>query len=533
MHGAPGGDATARRLDPAHARAVLIVLSAIALMVQYVETMVVPALVRYEQFFQLGSGSIPTVTWVLTAYLLVGTVATPIFSKLGDILGKKEMLVVTMAIYAAAVSVAGFTPNIASALGISRPNAIYLFIAVRGVQGIGIAMFPLAFAMIGEQFPPREVGIAQGIVASMFAAGASLGLFGGAWITNTYGWQLTYHTVIPFAVLALIVTILILPPTRVRHAVPLDAAGAAALGVGLAGLLVALSEGPTWGWGNWSAVSAAGVPLGVPLFAILALAGFAAFFLWEPRARAPIVDFARMAERNIWISNVVGVTTAAGMFIVFVTTVQIVQVPTSAYGLGLSVFISGVLFLPSTIAMLIFGPFIGRAIPRYGPRPFMILGGALIALGGSLMFAFNRTELQFAIGPIPALVGMVMCFIAMTNVVVLAARPHEIGIVTGMNQTFRNVGMAIGPAIAASILTSITFLWVVPGTFGQVTLPLPTLEAYRDAFAVTAALGVFGMILSVFLRNYRYLADGTRVDGPTPAGAPVVAEPAAAASPGN
>ncbi len=514
----PGpGNGVGARLDPAHARNALIVLSAIALMVQYVETMVIPAIPTFLRFFQLRSNALPTVTWVLTAYLLVGTVATPIFSKLGDIVGKKQMLLVTMVIYAVAVSVAGFTPNIGAFFGLARPDQIYVFILVRGIQGIGIAMFPLAFAIIGETFPPREIGLAQGIVSAMFAAGASLGLFGGAWITDTFGWQLTYHTVIPFAVLAVILAALILPTSRVRHAVRLDVGGAAALGVALAGFLLALSEGPTWGWLTIDAVTVAGVPVGVPLFLAISVVAFVLFLLWEPRVTAPIVDFARMKVRNVWISNVVGLLTSAGMFIIFVVVTLVIQAPTTAYGLGESIFISGLLFVPSTLAMLAFGPFIGRAVTRFGPKPLMILGGVLVMAGGLLLMAFNRLPIQFVFVPISALVGMVMTFIAIINIIVLSSRPQELTIQTGMNQTFRNVGMALGPAISATILTSLTVTHRFPTPSGLQSVTFPSLTGFEVAFLVTALLGASCAVLSLFVQNYRYLADGTRVATPAPA----------------
>ncbi|MGI0133301.1 MAG: MFS transporter, partial [Thermoplasmata archaeon] len=162
------------RLDPGRARSVLLVLSAMAMMVTYVETMVVPALNRFQTFFDFPPYS--TVAWILSAYLLVGVVTTPIIGKLGDIYGKKRLLLVVIGVYAVAVSIAGFTPQIGAALGISRASDIYLLIGVRGVQGVGMSMFPLAFAMIGEEFPPKHVAGAQGAVSAMFAVGAALGL---------------------------------------------------------------------------------------------------------------------------------------------------------------------------------------------------------------------------------------------------------------------------------------------------------------------------------------------------------------------
>ncbi len=123
-------------------------------MVTYVETMVLPAFSNFESFFQVTDAS--TIAWILSAYLLVGVVVTPIFGKLGDIYGKKRMLLVAMAVYTVAVSIAGFTPNIGAAFGLTRPNQIYVLIAVRALQGVGMAMFPLGFAMLPGGVPGRQ-----------------------------------------------------------------------------------------------------------------------------------------------------------------------------------------------------------------------------------------------------------------------------------------------------------------------------------------------------------------------------------------
>ncbi|MGA7923722.1 MAG: MFS transporter, partial [Thermoplasmata archaeon] len=296
---------TAPALDPGRARRVLLVLAGIALMVTYVETMVVPAQPRFVIFF--NNAPISSISWILSAYLLVGTVVTPIAGKLGDIYGKKRALEVVLIIYAIAVSVAGFTPNIGGAIGWDRSQQLYLFIGVRAVQGIGMGMFPLAFAMIRDEFPPERVGPAQGIVSAMFAAGAAAGLLGGAYVTQNFGWQLTYHTVIPVAILMVILTFLILRESRIRLDNPLDIPGAAFLGLALTFLLLGLTQGPTWGWTNWTPATVAGLPLSSPLFFVFALIFVVAFGVWEPRSPNPIVSFARLKERNILACNIAGV----------------------------------------------------------------------------------------------------------------------------------------------------------------------------------------------------------------------------------
>ena len=164
-----GGNGAGARLDPARARAVLIILAAAALMVTYVETMIIPGLTRFQTFYD--NAPLSSVTWILSAYLLVGVAFTPIAGKLGDIYGKKRVLVAILSVYFVAVTLAGFSPNIGDAIGMTRPNELYLLIGIRAVQGIGMAMFPLAFALIGEEFPQQRVADAQGIVSAMFAPG--------------------------------------------------------------------------------------------------------------------------------------------------------------------------------------------------------------------------------------------------------------------------------------------------------------------------------------------------------------------------
>lgn len=518
----------AEKLDPTRARNVLLILSAMALMVTYVETMVVPAIVRFDTFFDFPP--ISTVAWILSAYLVVGVAATPIIGKLGDIYGKKRMLVAVIGVYTVAVTLAGFTPEIATALGISRANAIYLLIGVRGVQGIGMAMFPLAFAMIGEEFPPARVAFAQGIVSAMFAAGAAIGLFGGAYLTDRFGWQLTYHTVVPFSILIFLLTIAVLKESRQRLDVPLDIPGAALLGSSLAVALVGISEGPYWGWGRFDHSVAPGVAFGVPELLLLAVLLAAGFLFWEPRAKSPIVDFQRLKERNIWVSNVIGVIAGTAMFLVFVANSIYAQIP--YVGLDLSVLQFGYLALPSAIFMMIFGPIIGRNMATLGPKPVMIAGSVVITIGGLLLATFHATALEMAAFTIPPLVGVIALFIAMTNVIVLSSRRQETGIQTGMNATFRTLGQSLGPVVAATITASFTTVVAIQVTtpFGPVVVheSFPAAVGFQYVYLVVALLGIIAVALSLLLQNFRIAADGTRVDDARRTPAPATAAPTAA-----
>ncbi len=516
MSAEPVLTAVGQPYDPRRARLLLVIVAGMALMVTYVETMVLPAFKQFYTFFQLsGTGAFGTIAWILSAYLLVGTVVVPVFGKLGDLYGKKRMLLIAMGIYAVAVTIAGFTPNLGDALGMARPQEIYLLIGARAVQGIGMGMFPLAFAMIPEAFPAARVAPAQGVISAMFAAGAALGLAGGGWIAQQYGWQFTYHTVVPLAVTLVILGVLLLRESPVHEQRSLDLPGVTTLGFGLAMLLVGITEGANWGWTNFAAVHFAGIPWGAPEFFLLALIGFLAFAYWEPRAPAPVIQFEALKPRNIFVSNINGILVGLLMFFAFTTVVILAELPIGP-GLGVSELTFGLLALPSALSMLAFGPLLGAAIGRFGPKPVTLLGYGLMAIGGALLVLVPPSTIGLSAFMVPLMVGNVAVLIAMSNMIVLSVDRRELGIQMGMNQTFRNLGTAIAPVVTTSILASFTaqyYLTVTPPGGGPAFV-VPTtsyaLVGFQVVFGLVAVLSVIGLVLSVALRNYRFLADGTR-----------------------
>ena len=153
-------------------------------MVMYAETMLIPAIPDLISHFHV---SYTMSSWVLTAYLVSGAVMTPIAGKLSDIYGKKKILLIVMLVYAVGVSIAGLAPT------------FELMLLARAVQGIGMSMFPIAFSIVRDQFPRAKISIGQGVITSMFASGAIIGLIVGGFIIQNYGWQATFFTIIPVA----------------------------------------------------------------------------------------------------------------------------------------------------------------------------------------------------------------------------------------------------------------------------------------------------------------------------------------------
>jgi MFS family permease len=269
-------------------------------------------------------------------------------------------------------------------------------------------------------------------------------------------------------------------------------------------LMLGITEGAYWGWTNVSAVHSGGLPWGVPEFFLLSAAAFAFFLYWEPRAPSPVVSFESLKQRNIWVSNVNGVFVGMAMFLLFTVLIILGEYP--APGFGLSELNAGLILVPAVIGMMATGPFLGRAISRFGPKPIMILGFVLIFVGATTLALFNRTTVEIAVFAIPIMIGNVAVLISMSNVIVLSVDPKTMGIQTGMNQTFRNLGSAIGPVLVTSILASYAFTEGFPGFTFQNYHVL----GYQFVFGLTAAIGVMGALLSLALRNFLFLADGSR-----------------------
>ncbi len=501
--------AVGNEFDPRRARGMLTVLAGMALMVTYVETMVIPGFKAFVIFFDHAPAT--TVVWIVSAYLLVGTVATPLFGKLGDKYGKKRILLIVMSLYAVAVSLAGFSPNIGAAFGIDRASQIYVLIGIRAFQGFGMGMFPLAFAMLPEVFPAARVGLSQGIVSAMFAAGAAFGLVGGGYITYLWGWQVTYHTVIPVAIALVVVAYYILRESPQLTPNPIDYPGVASLGFALATVMFGLTEGTYWGWTNFSAVRFAGIAWGVPQFFLLALAATVFFLWWEPRSKTPVLSFAALKKRNIWISNVNGIFVGVGMFLIFIALVILGEYP-YAPGFDLNELQMGLLSVPATLTMLALSPVWGRLVGSRGPKPVMIAGFGIMGLGGIGLILFHSSIYELLLFATPALVGNVAVLIAMSNIIVLSVSPRELGIQTGMNQTFRNLGSAVGPVIAATVTASFmtTTYVTVAGVPFRVSVPTYAILGFQVVFVITALVALVGLLLSLGLKNYKFPAGGSR-----------------------
>ena len=432
------------------------------------QSLVTPVLPTLEASLHTSQN---TVTWVLTAYLLSASICTPIMGRLGDMLGKERMLVASLAALGLGALLAALAPSIG------------VMIAARVIQGIGGGVLPLAFGIIRDEFPEEKVSGAIGFIAALTAVGAGLGIVLAGPIVSV----LDYHWLfwIPMVIVtgAAIAAHLVIPASPVRSPGRLSLSGAALLSGWLIALLVAISQAPAWGW-----LSAKVIGL-VLVAAVLAVA----WVIAESRSAQPLVDMQMMRLPAVWTTNLVAFLFGIGLYATFAFLPAFLQTPTQAgYGFGVNVTHSGLILLPSSIAMFAFGALSGRLSARFGAKTVLIVGAALSTVTFSLLAFAHARIWEILLAMVIQGIGFGMAFAAMSTLVVTAVPAHQTGVASGMNANIRTIGGSIGAAVMSSIITSSA----APGG-------LPTESGYTGGFAMLAAAAVAATFAAMLIPTVR------------------------------
>ncbi|TRM80679.1 MFS transporter, partial [Sulfolobus sp. A20-N-F6] len=428
--------------DLNYAYRALLILAPIAIAVMYTEAMLIPSLPTIANDFNVNSA---TVSWVLTAYLISGVVANPIVGKLGDIYGKKRILVYVMMIYTIAVTLNGFAPNFT------------LFIIFRTIQGIGLGMFPLAFSLIREEFPPHLVPRAQGLVSAMFGIGSAISLPIAATVAQDIGWQYNYHFVIPFVILLTYLTSKYIKESRyVNPNTKIDYIGAGILGSSLALMTTAFSEAPTWGWLSTSFLIT--MLLGVVLFTT--------FIFYELRIPYPLISIKLLKEKNVLASNIAAFVAGFGIFMAYQAITYLLELP-NPVGFNLDILSTGITMLPVSLSQMVGALFASRLILRSGTKFVIVISSvilsffyfilSLIAISGSSAGLINVVLFSAL-----ATLGASMLNVVLINILTFSVERRVLGIATGMNTVFRLIGGAFGPSIAGSLISTYYTYLVYP-----------------------------------------------------------------------
>jgi EmrB/QacA subfamily drug resistance transporter len=441
----------------------LLVLASAGLAYALAQVMIVPALPAIQR--ELGGDPADT-TWLLTAFLLTSSVATPLVGRLGDMYGKERWLLICLALFGGGSAV--------SALA----GSLELMIAGRAIAGLGGGIFPLAIGIIRDEFPRDRIATSIATISAMFGIGGGVGLVVAGLLVDGVGAEWIFWLSAVASALAAWATWRWVPESPVRVQARIDWAGALLLSGALVSLLLAVSEGNRWGW------LSAGV---LGLFAAAAVLG-AAWARWELRTPDPMIDLRVMRRRAVLTTNLSTMAIGFAMFGSFILIPQLVQTPSTAgYGFGASVTASGLFLLPSSLIMLVGAPISGRLSNRFGSK--LPLGlGALFASGGYLwLAAMHDQKLDIYIGSVLLGLGIALAFAAASNLIVEAVPQEITGVASAVNAVMRTIGGAIGAQISAAIVSA---HFVLGGRF-------PAESGFSTAFALSAG-GAFVAFLLVF-----------------------------------
>lgn len=453
-----------RSLDRASYRATYTVLLLGVSAYSLLQSLVLPVLPTIQHDLHTSQS---TVTWVLTAYLLSASIFTPILGRVGDMVGKERMLVVTLSALALGSVIAGLSQSIG------------LLILGRVVQGIGGAVLPLSFGIIRDEFPATKVATGVGVVAAMGAVGGGAGIVLAGPIVKHLDYHWLFWIPLMITVIAAVCAHLFVPESPVRTPGRISWLAAVLLSGWLVALLIGVSQAPTWGWGSSKVIG---------LIALAVVIGVV-WTIVESRSRQPLIDMTMMRVPAVWTNNLVAFLFGIGMYSVMAFLPEFLQTPTSAgYGFGADIIQSGLFLLPLTVTMFLFGLLSGRIAAATGSKSAVIIGSVFSA-GSYVILAFAHTQRwEIYLASTLLGVGLGLAFSAMSNLIVQAVPPEQTGVASGMNANIRTIGGAIGAAVMSSIVTS-----------GLLVNGRPEVSGYTRGFAFLAGMTVVAIIAAIFI----------------------------------
>lgn len=407
-------------------------------------------------------------SWTNTSWLIAAAVATPLLGRIGDLRGRRNTFLAVLAVVAIGDVVASFAPN------------LEVLILARVLQGVGGALFPLAFGLLRDVMPRHQLTGAIGATSAIIGIGGAAGSVLAGPLAELLGWHGIFAVPFVAAVAGIVLTMMLVPPAGLRAVGRVNVLSAVLLSGWLIALLVPLSSGARWGWTS---------PLALALFAAAVML-MVAWVVSELRSSEPLVDLRLMASRAIWPVNAAALLIGAAAFGFWGYLPQFLETPASSgWGLGLGVQAAGLALLPLLIGMSSVG-FATGAIARVIPLRLMMALGALLMAGGVVFAVFDHeTLVTLAIAGGVFGLGIGLAYASTASIIVESVPADRTGIATGVNANLRTIGSAVGSAFT----TAVVFGAVEPGA-------TPALDGYAVAWLTLAAGAVAAAILVLTVR---------------------------------
>ncbi|UBV18550.1 MFS transporter [Mycolicibacterium fortuitum] len=432
-------------------------LSLVALTVAVLQTAVVPILGIIAR--QLNTSSV-AVSWAVTANLLAAAASTPLIGRLADLYSKKRVLLGVLVVVLAGSVLAAVTASVP------------LLVAGRILQGASYALYPISIAILREELAEDRLVGAMSVLSGTLGFGGGVGLVVTGLLTSgDAGYHRVFWLTTVFTAAVIVVALVVVPNRRPVAGGAIDWLGAAGLATGLSAVLLAITQGNTWGWSHPGT-------LGFLLGGIVVLTGW---WYWERRAADPLVSTTMLARRPILLTNLATILVGMGLYFAFLGLTQFVQMSreSAGYGFGAGVLQASVYFLlPGALTGFVVALMSGRYIDRYGARRVLVVAAVAGITGFVLLAVAHDRPWQVVLAGVLANAYISLGYGALPALVVSEVDASETGIATSMNAIARTIGSSVAAAVVAVLLGH----RMVPAEGSFVTIFI--------AGAVTAALAM-------------------------------------------
>ncbi|GAB2842851.1 hypothetical protein GCM10022221_47590 [Actinocorallia aurea] len=422
-----------RSRPPVRANAVIATLALAGTVAAIMQTLVTPLIAELPQLLHTSAAN---AAWVITITLLVSSVCVPVTGRLGDMVGKRRMLLLCT------------IPLIGGSVLCALSSSLLPMIVGRGLQGMGMGMIPLGIALLRDVVPTERLSSAIALVSASMGIGGALGLPIASAVAQYANWRVLFWGSAALAVLIAVTVHLVIPDVpAAAKGQKFDYVGALGLGAGLVCLLLAVSKGADWGWG-----SATTVGLFAAAVVILLGWGFA-----ELRIHDPLVDLRTTARPRVLVTNIASIFVGVGMYASMLIMPQLLQFPSATgYGLGQSMLAAGLWMAPGGLMMMVVSPLGGKLTNRRGPK-FTLVAGVLVVAAG---YAVSFPLMQWAWGIMLVVMitsgGVGLAYGAMPALIMGSVPVSETAAANGFNTLMRALGTSTGAAVIGVVLAHMT-----------------------------------------------------------------------------
>ncbi|RPF35552.1 MFS transporter [Streptomyces sp. TLI_185] len=458
------------------ANAVVAVLAFGGIVVSLMQTLVIPIVPELPKLLNAPASD---TAWAVTATLLAAAVAVPMTGRLGDMYGKRRMLLVSLVLLVAGSVTAALSDSLAP------------MIVGRALQGMAGGVIPLGISIMRDELPAERLGSATALMSASLGVGAALGLPAAALIADNFDWHVLFWSSAGMGAAALVLVLFVVPESKVRTGGRFDVVGGLGMAAGLVCLLLGISKGGDWGWGS-------GTTLGLFGAAVVVL------LLWgwyELRTEQPLVDLRTTARRQVLVTNLASIALGFGMFAMSLVLPQLLQLPeATGYGLGKSLLTAGLVMAPSGLVMMAIAPVSAALSKARGPKASLMLGSLIVAAGYGLQILLMSEVWQFVLVSCVIGSGIGFTYGAMPALIMGAVPPSQSGAANSLNTLMRSIGTSTASAVAGVILSQLTT------DLGGVSLPSE--NGFKTVLAIGGGAALLAFAVASFIPRHRAVAAG-------------------------